>query len=250
MHLPIKPEISARTITGDEVMRWFARGHRPWPTEAACAKIGKQLTQMRWASDPQPVEVERYDADPWWNPQDAAARAKALLDDVPVMLWFWHGMQMAPKEFDPRQLDGLKLPEGIHKEDIIKQIVPGQRLREGYDVIDRLRVALEAALPYIQFPFGRGEPQNYRERKTPKPWHASAVAISRVIIPELRRLGHQVHKVVTHNTAVARIVRLALERMGYSDIKQATVAARLTAWYADPDQPGRLDVLFKRRRIF
>lgn len=227
------PETGTRSITHAEVMNWFARGHKPWPTEKDCADIAARLTKMRWpgeelpaigddeqwqidypGSDGPPVyQRVPYKADPWWDLEKAAASAKVLLDNIPAMLWHWQRLQTTPYE-----------------------TIPGQKpanLRGGYEAIERLRVALDAALPYIEFPFGEYERQDHRKRKRPKAWHAHAIAITPIIADALRQSGHPVRG-TTHNTALVRIVRQALVRIGHDkNIKPAAVAAKMTAWYAE-----------------
>jgi hypothetical protein len=199
MRSAIKPEIN-RTITGAEVMEWFKRGREPWPGEELCAGIAADMNKWLWPVDPRPIYPEQDFADPWWDTVKAAAGVKALLDDVPAMLWNLHRM----------------------------------RSRSGYDAIERLRGALDAALPYIEFPFGKYERQDHRKRKRPKPWHAHAVLITPMIADALRQSGHPVRG-ATHNSAVVRIACEALVRIGYDRniIKPAAVAAKLTDWYAE-----------------
>lgn len=232
MRSAIKPEID-RTITGAEVMKWFMRGHKPWPAEQLCVGIAARLNKMRWPVDPPlpalaedewyeidyshdgsfTIRVAPCPSDPWWDSEKAAARAKALVDDIPAMLWHWHRMQ------------GTRF-----------ETLPGQKpkhLRGGYDAIERLRVALDAALPYIEFPFGEYERQDHRKRKRPSPWHAHAVAVTHVIADALRQSGHPVRG-TSHNSAVVRIVCKALVRIGYDrNITSDAVAKHLTGWYAE-----------------
>jgi len=243
MHLPTKPEITARIISGDEVMEWFARGHKPWPTEKDCADIAARLTKVRWPGEELPAigddeqwqidypswpdgpPVFRrvpYKADPWWDPEKAATAARVLLHDFPAMLWHWRGMRHTRAETLPGQKPA--------------------RLREGYAAIKRLGDALEAALPYVEFPFGKYRRQDHREGMRLKPWHVHAVAITPMIVETLRRSGHPIPahlRKITHNTAAVRIVREALVRMGYDKniIKPPAIAQFLTLWAND--SPGR-----------
>lgn len=206
-----KPKI-ARTITGAEVRGWFARGRKPPPSEDACFEIATHLTKTRWASDP-PMPVipddmhwkraypcpvwfpEPDDVDPWWDcpfwdSEKAAASAKALLDDIPAMLWHWHRMQETRFE-----------------------TLPGQKpmhLRGGYDAIERLRVALDAVLPYIEFPVGEYERQNPRKVKRPKDWHLPAIVAAHFIGKAL------CSESTARDSVRVRVVTTALERMGYS----------------------------------
>ena len=117
----------------------------------------------------------------------------------------------------------------MSKEDVIKCLVPGQRLREGYEAIDQLRVALDDALPYIEFPFGKYERQDHRKRKRPSPWHAHAVAITPIIAEALRQSTRHAVRGTTHNSAVVRLVREALVRIGHDKkITREAIAAKLT----------------------
>ena len=164
------------------------------------------------------TKIASCSSDPWWNPDLAAARAKALLDDVPAMLWHWHRMQATPDETRPGQ-------KPVH-------------LRGGYDAIQRLRVALDAALPYIEFPFGEYERQDHRKKKRPKPWHAHAVGITPLIANALRQSGKLVRG-ATHNSALVRIVCRGVGPELDSDeniVKPTAVAAMLTDWYAEFDR--------------
>jgi hypothetical protein len=223
-------------VTPDEVLAWFKRGHGPWPSVKRCKEVSGRINKMRWPDDPPKPNKEPEPFGHWWdalielNVEQAAARAKALLDDLPAMLCFWHGLQEAPKEWLPIEFDGIELPEGVRKEDLVKQFVPGLRVREGYDVIDQLRVALTAALPYIESPFGKYEKLDHRKRKRPKDWHAHAVAIAPVIAEALNEAGHEVRS-TSHNTILVRVVREALLRIGYANITEEAVAKHLTGWY-------------------
>jgi hypothetical protein len=108
--------------------------------------------------------------------------------------------------------------------------VPG---RDGYDTIERLRVALDAAMPFIEFPLGEYDREEARKRrlhpKHPKPWHASSIPVARVMIEALRRSGHTVGG-TSHNTVAVRIVRDALARMGYGENERPAIAKILTQW--------------------
>jgi hypothetical protein len=203
-----------RTIKAAEVMEWFKCGHQPWPNEPCCFEIAERLSKMRWPGDPRLPLPELSSPDPSWHPELTAKMAKGLGEHIPAMLWFWHRMQDTPAETMPGQL-----PKQLH---------------EGYEAIDRLRVALEAALPYIEFPFGKYERRDHRKEKRPKPWHAYAVAITPIIAAALRQAGHEISG-TSHNTALVRIVREALLRIGYGEraITVNAVAAHLTRWYGE-----------------
>ena len=216
MHSPIKPKSDARTITAAEVRVWFVGGpkSKPWPSEALCAEVAARLTKFRWASEWPSPEISDEGAaaiswdNPWtserecypcWDSEEAAHAAKALLKNIPAMLAHYSPM----------------------------------RQHDGYDAIERFRVALDAAIPFIEFPFGKYDRDEARKRqlhpKHPKPWHASAIPVARVTIDALRRSGHTVEG-TSHNTITVRIVRDALVRMGFDDIEKPAIAKVLTKW--------------------
>jgi hypothetical protein len=213
MHEPIKPPID-RTITSAEVLGWFTRGRKP--SEECCDEIAARLNKMQWPGDPRLPLPESSSPDPWWHAETAAATARALLDDIPAMKWFWRSMRETKSETMPGQS-----PE---------------RLREGYDAIDQLRVALKRALPYIEFPFGKYQHRDHRKQKRPKNWHAHAVAITPIVAAALKQTGHEVRG-TSHNTALVRIVREALLRIGHREgITVDAVADYLTRWYGEHDR--------------
>jgi hypothetical protein len=245
MSAAIKPDVDyARTITAAEVLKWFEGGHKPRPSIDRCVEIAARLTKMRWGSDPPLPELgantwwhkvtpapewappskdnpnpgwvaEPFEANPWWDPEKAAAAARLLLDDVPAMLWHWQRLRETPYE-----------------------TIPGQQpmcLREGHRAIEQLRDALHVAMPYVEFPFGQHQRQDHRKRKRPKAWHTPAVPITRMIVAALKQAGHS--GATDKNSAVVRMVRQALSRMGYGEIEKPTIAAYLKSWLAA--DPGR-----------
>jgi hypothetical protein len=216
MRSAVNPEIN-RTITGAEVMKWFMRGRKPWPAEELCDGIALRLNKMHWPADPPSPLPAPHENDPWWDSEKAAGRAKALLDDIPAMLRHWR-----------RVHEGFRM-KGAHDE--TRRDQQPVRLRGGYNAIKRLRGALDAAVPYIEFPLGQYERRDHRTLKRPSLWHAHAVAITPIIADALRQSGRRVS--TTHNSAMVRIVREALVRIGHDDnITPDRVAAHLTDWYA------------------
>lgn len=206
-----------RTITAAEVSAWFKRGRGPWPSIHSCAEVAAGLTKMRWGSDHPLSELgEPFNAEPWWDPEKAAAAARSLLDDVPAMLWHWRRLRETPYE----TIDGRR----------------PKRLRGGHKAIEQLQDALNAAIDYVEFPFGQYERQDHRKRKRPKPWHAPAVLVTSLIVAALKKAGHT--GATDKNSAAVRIVHHALSRMGYGKIKEPTIAAFLKSWLAAA--PGRI----------
>jgi hypothetical protein len=212
------PEVASRIITAAEVRKWSANGHKPWPSEA-CTEIAASLTKMRWPQDlPEsrkpgeprppwdPPPPDPATEDPWWNPPGATAAARALLEDVPAMLWHWHWMQWAP------------------------EARPGQkpiRLRDGYKAVEQLRVALNAALPFIEWPFGEYKRQDHRKKSRPSDWHMHAGAIAGNIRRALMQSGRRRALGFSRDTAEALVVHEALMRIGYCYIETNTIAAYL-----------------------
>jgi hypothetical protein len=151
---------------------------------------------------------------PWWDPEKAADAARVLIEDIPAMLRYWN------RTLSP---------------------VPG---RDGCDTIERLRVALDAAMPFIEFPFGEYDREEARKRrlhpKRPKSWHASAIAVAYVIIPALQQSGHTVRG-TSHDTIAVRIVHDALDRMRYGKIGRPAIAKILTKWVGEYGLPAPLD---------
>lgn len=160
-----------------------------------------------------PRVAEPYQADPWWDSEKAADAARLLREDIPAMLWFWRRMRTTPAETRPGQRP--------------------MRLRRGYDAIEQLRDALDAAMDYIEWPFGQYDREEARKRhlhpKHPKPWHASAIPVARVIIAALRQSRHTVEG-TSHNTIAVRIVRDALARMGFGEVEKPAIAKILIKW--------------------
>jgi hypothetical protein len=102
--------------------------------------------------------------------------------------------------------------------------------RGGFDAIKTLGDALFYAIPYIEWPLG------YYEQKTgskrPKPWHSMALVIARLVIKVIVEAGHS-EPGITRNSVVVRIVRNALIRMNFLDVKMTTpaaIGAHLTRW--------------------
>lgn len=226
------PAINAPTFTGAVIRQWF--GRKP-PPEAACDEIAAGLNNIRRACEPRPTiptvaddewlvwdqnartwKAERYDADPWWNPQEVTARAKALLEDVPAMLWHWHRMRESLTDQEPA------------------------RVRGGYDAIERVRVALGAAMSYIEFPFGEHEPREPRDhRKNMRlhDWHRPALAIRGVVTNALMTNSRQSAPGFSRDAAATRVVCNALSRLGYrvsradgEDSETNTIARFFKRW--------------------
>jgi hypothetical protein len=200
------PAANSRPITTAEVSTWFARGRKP-PKEAQCAEIAARLTKIRWRDDPPPpvigdgMRLVRADpdspwvaepvieTDPWWDPEEAAAAVKTLLDGVPAMLWHWERRS---------------------------------ETRDGYAAIEALRDELVRALPYIEWPFGKYERRPYRSRPRLSVWHMPALVIANIVSEALVQSGARSPK-FSRDSAATWVVRKALVRMGYGKIEPGTI---------------------------
>jgi hypothetical protein len=211
-----KPRQS-RTITGAEVREWFKHHRKPWPSDVLCDEVAARLTKMRWSSDaPLPVLedgmwwVKETPDSPWvqkpddaadsgWDFQGATDAANNLLANAPAMLRHWDRLRWAPET------------------------------RTGYEAIKTLQDALELALPYIEWPFGKYERQNPQKRLRPKDWHVRAHFIAHIIGNALIQSGHRAPG-LAGNSIVVMIVREALIRIRCPDIDRGTIAQYLTRW--------------------
>jgi hypothetical protein len=190
----------SRIITPAEVIRWFGHGRKPRPCDAECGRIAGRLTKMRWPCDAARLPKQEIDTNIWWDFKGATDATNTLLASVPAMLKHWEGLRWAPKT------------------------------RAGHEAIRALGDALSLALPYIEWPFEKYERQT--GRKTPKDWHIPAVVIATIIVPALVQSG-RVAPGLSHNSIVVRVVREALTRMGYPNMKTDTsraIGAHLTRW--------------------
>jgi hypothetical protein len=223
MRTAVKPTpLDARTITPAEVQDWFGRRS---PTEAACAEIAALLTKMRWASDDplptlrdgmrwawprdqaEPVQVPDIDPDPYWDFQAATDAAKTLLASFPRMLRHWDGLSWAPETSG------------------------------GYTAIEATEDALLAALPYIEWPFGKYERQDHRKKMHLADWHMPALVIKNIVSEALMKCGRSSAPRFSRDAAATRVVHNALARMGYrvsrrkgEESETNTIAAFLRRW--------------------
>jgi hypothetical protein len=100
--------------------------------------------------------------------------------------------------------------------------------RGGYVAIEGLRDALQVALPYVEWPFGKHEKQDYRKAKRPKIWHGVVIEVAGVIGKALEQSGRRRARSYTRNSVLVRVVRQALIRMGHGkNIEPSAIAAYL-----------------------
>ena len=198
---------TSRTITAIEVQEWIGKSSKSALGKAQFREIAASLTSYRWPIDPPPPpgspwvprEIET-DPNRWWDFEAARQAAKTLLKSAPAMLSHWEGQRWASQS------------------------------RGGFDVIKALGDALFFAMPYIEWPFGYYERQTGSKR--PKPWHAMALVIARLVIKVTVEAGYD-EPGITRNSIVVRIVRNALIRMDFPNAKMITdtaIGAHLTRW--------------------
>jgi hypothetical protein len=144
--------------------------------------------------------LEEQDSDPflWWDVKGASDAAQTLRDGIPLMISHWEGLR------------------------------PTLETRTAHEAMKTLQSALDVAMPYIKWPFGR--PERHYRRQRLKAWHLPAVQIAFFIIEVMVRAGHN-SPGITRNSVVARVVRQALIRMGYlKEVGLGAIGAHLTRW--------------------
>jgi hypothetical protein len=123
-----------------------------------------------------------------------------LLDSVPAMLSHWNGQRSTSET------------------------------REGCEAIKALGDALSAAMHYIEWPFGRYEPQTGQKR--PKDWHTYSIIIARLIVRTLIDAGEAAPG-ITHNSLVVQVTHRALIRLEVPNLGMLTpdaIGAHLARW--------------------
>jgi hypothetical protein len=194
-----------RTITAAEVEKWVGKSSKSKMGEVQFHEIAAGLTRFRWPNDPpkrfaNEARVVDSDGSPFWDFTAVTAAAKTLLKNAPAMLSHWEGQRWAPQT------------------------------RDGFDIIKNLGDALLRAMPYIEWPLGYYDGKT--SNKTPKPWHAMAIVIARLVIKSMIEAG-QDQPGLARNSVVARIVYRALFRMNFPNSNMITVTAigaHLTRW--------------------
>ena len=198
MTVTAKSPISAAEIEG-----WFKSSRTLAPSSAQCEDLAQALSGWRWPSVPPkpsqcremiPHEVEEMEAE-WWNVKGAIAAAKELGAAIPNM---------------------LKHSEGLGR---------WSETRGGYEAIEKLREALVTAKPYIEFPLGPYEPA--KGQKSPKPWHLAAVLVAGLLVSTMDEFTS---RSLAKNSVIVRVVRQALNRMGYPQQEAGTVSQYLSRW--------------------
>jgi hypothetical protein len=235
----------ARTITASEVRGWFKTKA---PNEAQCAKIARDITRMRWPSDP-PQAPLPDDAKEWywrartWQPTDPPLQkpdsvgAKEVWDfQQPRGPGGISNIKYVVQDDGSRARQeviwDLKLdPEADAVEwwDLQGVAAAAKKLRDAiplmlsywdrvrrkrpeigdrYDRIKALDVALTAAMSDFN-PFGESKKSH---RQQPKDWHIPAVLIAHYIGEALTASGHK----PSLDGALVEAAKKALHRIGYT----------------------------------
>lgn len=193
------------TITAQEVAGWLNHAAKGLPAES-CEELARFIERMRRV-EPE-AERERFDArdppaDRWWDLGAATEAAKLLASSMSKMIEHWEGLRWAPET------------------------------RGGHEAMLVLATALEAALPYIEFPFGEYERHAQQQRARPKPWHVPAVAIAHRATKTMTSAGRSIS-----DAALAGFVFKALGRLSHnpagrlgSDFNFGTITVKAVNMY-------------------
>jgi hypothetical protein len=197
--------LASRTISPSEVRQWVGADSEAKLSASQYKTIATCLTKFRWHKDPPanapslPKIINEPD-ESWWDFQAATRVAKTLRECIPKILAFQDGLRWAPET------------------------------RDGHPAIEALRAALDGALPYIEWPFGKYEPAiGY---KYPKKWHTYATLVARLLVTEMIAAGNS-KPGISRNSVVVRVVQRALQRMEIPQSKTLTPSAigqHLTRW--------------------
>ena len=199
-------------VTAAEVLGWFRKHQRPWPSEAQCAPIADRLNVItaggwgkaeyeaaidgkiaeRYAAAGIPVLELQSGSREWWDFARTAEAARDLLAAIPAMREHWGRLEWAPETAG------------------------------GTAAIDALAAVLAAAMPRIDHPFG--EYDRATGQKAPKPWHIPAVNVLPTILWAMHNAG-QKRLGRSGNSIAVSILRRGLIRAGVRDMDMATPEA-------------------------
>jgi hypothetical protein len=176
----------AKSITADEVTRWFGNSKRSRLHNTRYATIADTLNSFRWPSDPVPEEPPSSsemqmtaDSDKWWDFDKAYKAANTLFEVIPQMQTHWRNLVRSP------------------------EVSAGER------AIEKLAIALADAMSFIRWPFGKYEPQTGRKRA--KDWHTYSSLIAKLVIEAMIQEEHK--PAISVNSVVVGVVWKAMRRM-------------------------------------
>ncbi len=117
-----------------------------------------------------------------------------------------------------------------------QQMLETPETRAGYEAIKTLEGALNVAMPYIEYPWGKGEKTRHH-RHPAKSWHLPSVIIARLITDALIKAGHK-RPARSRNSILVSIIQAALKRIGYENIGTKTaIAMHLNRWFKRAGEP-------------
>jgi hypothetical protein len=202
-----EPQYFAKIITGDVVRKWYGARPRNPPTAAQCDAIAAELRKFRSAAERRSRQAETVDhiGDPYWNFRQALDATKCLIEMMPRQIRHWESVH--------------KWPETAH----------------GLEVMTRLSNALDEALPYIEWPFGRYEGKRQPRRRIVA-WHVAAVLVAGSI---LRATGQSGAGAKLDRTSILpKVVVAALAKLEYGGVEAGAVSMCLKRWRRDFGLPG------------
>jgi hypothetical protein len=200
----------ATPVTSKEVAGWFQAHSPPWPSEAHYDAIADRLNrfaagprtddEMRAATDAALAAAGIRAAEPksdtrqLWNFQKTTMAAQVLLDAIPAMRAHWGDLEWSPLT------------------------------RGGTAAMDTLGAALAAAMPFVEYPFGKYPPAT--GQKAAKAWHGYARSILPLVLRAMLTAGHRTPGLAANSIAIA-VVRRALARATGHEVPEGTIAAHL-----------------------
>jgi hypothetical protein len=190
--------LQSHSITAAEVKAWFGQRSNARLNENQYRAIAKKLNKLKWFGEPikRGTKPSR-NTDRYWDFSAAIKAAKLLLDAMPAMKTHWRALTWAPQT------------------------------REGYPATVALERALQTALPFIEWPFGRY--QRATGRKQRKEWQVPSVLVAKILI-DATVAAHR-NPSLARSAVLVRVTHAALKRMGYRlNVGISGVSAHLTRW--------------------
>jgi hypothetical protein len=137
-----------------------------------------------------------FDQD-WWDVKSVTKAAKLLSEVLPKIEAHWSKM------------------------------LPTTGKLEGVEALRGLGSALERAIDYVEFPFGK---YKKNQAKDPKEWHIPSVLIAKKVIIGLKEAG-RTEPGTAKGSIVADVTHKALGHLGYT-LDPSAVAKHITDWFS------------------
>jgi hypothetical protein len=137
----------------------------------------------------------------WWDVKEVTKAAKLLSKVLPKIEAHWSKMLPTPGTL------------------------------EGVEALRGLGSALERAIDYVEFPFGK---YKKNQAKNPKAWHVPSVLIAKKVIAGLKEAG-RIEPGTAKGSIVAGVTFEALKHLKYPDasmITESAVAKHITGWFS------------------